>query len=251
MSQDRKEIFEQLRAPFPVDNVRWRIGHKTKDKKKAMVLAYVDARDVQNRLDDVVGPDNWEVLYAEQPSGLLVSTLRIRFRSKEKNVDIAEDGTKETTFHWEDEWVAKSDGAGETAVEAEKGKVSDAFKRSAVVWGVGRYLYDLGTNWVNLKNEYGDFDPPKLPAWAIPKVNTPKKEEAGSAEQPLFALVSQIKGDFGDLGKERLIAWAGYFNIPTSPTGYISLDEIPEQVRIPSEEALAKLYKELQNSGTH
>jgi len=251
MSQDRKEIFEQLRAPFPVDSVRWRIGHKTKDKKKAMVLAYVDARDVQNRLDEVVGPDNWEILYNEQGSGLLISTLRIRFKSKEKDESTSDDGTKETSFYWNDEWVAKSDGAGETAVEAEKGKVSDAFKRAAVVWGIGRYLYDLGTNWVNLKNDYGDFDPPKLPVWAIPKINPPKKEEAAAEQPPMFALMSQIRGDFGDLGKERLVAWAGYFNIPTSPTGFIVIDECPEQVRLPAEEALAKLYKELQNGGKH
>src|SRR5690606_35602811 len=45
-------------------------------------------------------------------------------------------------------WVWKSDGAGDTQVEAEKGGISDAFKRAAVKWGIGRYLYDLDAPWV-------------------------------------------------------------------------------------------------------
>src|SRR3546814_7172992 len=46
-----------------------------------------------------------------------------------------------------DQWISKSDGAGDTAVEGEKGAISDAFKRCAVKWGVGRYLYDIDAVW--------------------------------------------------------------------------------------------------------
>jgi hypothetical protein len=57
----------------------------------------------------------------------------------------------------------------DTHVEAEKGKCSDAFKRAAVVWGIGRYLYGLSTPRVQI-DQYGKWekDPP-LPAWATPK----------------------------------------------------------------------------------
>ena len=41
------------------------------------------------------------------------------------------------------DWVWKSDGGTETEVEAEKGELSDSFKRAAVKWGIGRFLYDL------------------------------------------------------------------------------------------------------------
>jgi hypothetical protein len=41
-------------------------------------------------------------------------------------------------------------GAGDSDVEAEKGAISDAFKRAAVKWGIGRYLYDLDSPWVDL-----------------------------------------------------------------------------------------------------
>ncbi len=41
------------------------------------------------------------------------------------------------------EWVTKSDGAGDTNIEAEKGGISDALKRAAQKFGIGRYLYYL------------------------------------------------------------------------------------------------------------
>jgi hypothetical protein len=48
-------------------------------------------------------------------------------------------------------WIWKSDGAGATDVEGEKGMLSDALKRAAVRWGVGRYLYDLKSPWVAIE----------------------------------------------------------------------------------------------------
>jgi hypothetical protein len=53
--------------------------------------------------------------------------------------------------------VWKSDGAGDSDVEAEKGAVSDAFKRAAVKWGVGRYLYDLDSPWVALEKRGNSY----------------------------------------------------------------------------------------------
>jgi hypothetical protein len=49
--------------------------------------------------------------------------------------------------------IWKADGAGDTDVEAEKGALSDAFKRAAVRWGVGRYLYGLPSPWVELEKK--------------------------------------------------------------------------------------------------
>lgn len=46
-------------------------------------------------------------------------------------------------FDEESEWVWKWDTGSESNVEKEKGQVSDAFKRAAVKWGIGRFLYDL------------------------------------------------------------------------------------------------------------
>lgn len=124
------EMFKRLAAPFPPDAISWRaqtVSNKNPDAPKAMALAYIDARDVMNRLDEVCGPDGWQDEYAETPLGRVICTIRVRCG---------------------DEWVSKADGAGKTDVEGDKGGISDAFKRAAVKWGVGRYLYDMPTPWV-------------------------------------------------------------------------------------------------------
>lgn len=135
-----RAILSALSAPFPADAISWRVGSTSKDKSKGMALAYIDSRDVQDRLDAVVGPENWRDEYQEI-AGFVVCKLWIRI-----------DG----------EWIWKCDGAGKTDVEAEKGMLSDSFKRAAVKWGIGRYLYSLDSPWVAInefrqieKGEYG------------------------------------------------------------------------------------------------
>jgi hypothetical protein len=119
-----------LTAPFAPSAISWRaqsVSNKNPEAPKAMALAYIDARDVMNRLDDVCGIDGWEDSYTETPLGRVICTIRIRCGEG---------------------WVSKSDGAGKTDVEGDKGGISDAFKRAAVKWGIGRYLYDMPTPWV-------------------------------------------------------------------------------------------------------
>jgi hypothetical protein len=121
-------IFEKLAEPFPPNIVSWRAGSYTKDKSKARALAYIDARDVIHRLNDVVGPASWQSEYSHVGQ-MTVCRLGIKI-----------DG----------EWVWKSNGAGHTDIEAEKGALSDAFKRAGVLWGIGLYLYDIDSPWVTL-----------------------------------------------------------------------------------------------------
>ena len=123
------EQVAQLAAPFPPESVHWRAQSVSgrDGKHTALALAYLDARDVMDRLDTVCGPDNWSDSYIETPKGRIIGTL-----------DICIDG----------DWISKSDGAGDTDVEGEKGAISDALKRTAVKWGIGRYLYGMPNVWV-------------------------------------------------------------------------------------------------------
>ena len=114
--KDVAEILLELSAQFDENEIQWRPGGGGKE------LAYIDARTVMERLDDVVGAENWQDTYAETTAGRVLCGLSIRLGN---------------------EWITKSDGAGDTGVEGEKGAISDAFKRAAVKWGIGRYLYDL------------------------------------------------------------------------------------------------------------
>ncbi len=129
------EMFEQLAAPFSPDAISWRVGATSGDKTKGIALAYLDARDVMDRLDMVCGPAGWACSYSHA-TGKTVCDIAIRV--------VREPGGTA-------EWISKADGAGDTDVEAEKGALSDAFKRSAVRWGIGRYLYALPSPWVELE----------------------------------------------------------------------------------------------------
>lgn len=119
--------FTKLAEPFNPSDIHWRPQGKVHNGA-SMALAYLDARDIMGRLDEVCGVDGWKVSYVETPSKRVIGTISIRIEGGE--------------------WVGKSDGAGDTAVEGEKGGISAALKRAAVVWGIGRYLYDMPTVWV-------------------------------------------------------------------------------------------------------
>jgi hypothetical protein len=139
-------------------------------KEKVQLLAYIDARAVQARLDAVVGPFGWSTTFRAGPGGGIICRLELV---------MPETG----------EWVSKEDGAENTDIEAVKGGVSDAFKRAAVNWGVGRYLYSLDTPWVKVEpagdiyvNYYdkktkaslrGYCSKPRLPQWASPEAWPP------------------------------------------------------------------------------
>ena len=147
------DIFEQLKRPFPVDRVHWRVGATKRDKTACIPLAYIDARDVMQRLDDVMGAANWQCRYPLSESGLLVCDIGLLLNLPGRGVD----------------WVWRANGAGDTQVEAEKGKCSDAFKRAAVLWGIGRYLYALPNAWVPYDERTKKMQGiPPLPKWATP-----------------------------------------------------------------------------------
>jgi len=124
-------MLEKLILPWDKNEVKWRVGSTSKDKTKALALAYVDARVVMERLDDAVGAENWQDRY-EFHGARIICYLSIKIN---------------------DAWITKADGAGDSNVEAEKGGISDAFKRAAVKWGMGRELYDIKCKWMPI-NEF-------------------------------------------------------------------------------------------------
>lgn len=148
-------ILAQLKNPFPTHLLKYRVGATSKDGKKAIPLFYVTSRDIFTRLDQVVGLENWK-----------------------KETEIIRDGGKtiyaKTTIFIKlnGEWIGR-DGIGSPShAEPEKGAESDSIKRSAVAWGIGRFLYYLPNNlWLPI-NQYKQFtsDPREaLPKWVSPQ----------------------------------------------------------------------------------
>lgn len=101
---------------------KWKI--QTAKENVIVCVAYIDSRDAQDLLDDVVGEMNWVNNFRRDEKGNLVCAVSIY--DSEKQI-----------------WVTKEDVGTESPTEKEKGEYSDAFKRACVHWGIGRFLYHV------------------------------------------------------------------------------------------------------------
>ena len=182
------DILSQLKYPFDPKMISWRVGSTNQDKTKGMALAYIDARDVMRRFDLVLGAD-WQCDYTHcGPQGVIC------------RIGIKVDG----------EWRWRSNGAGETDYEATKGAMSDAFKRAAVLWGVGQYLYDLGSPWVPVTQKGKSYvietgNEPELPKSAIPDPTLERLHDMWKVAEEHKGYIQMIKegidcGDYGVAG---------------------------------------------------
>ncbi|NLT74658.1 MAG: hypothetical protein GXX94_10800 [Chloroflexi bacterium] len=124
-----RDTLARLAEPFRSDQVRWK-PQVISDSGNALAVAYVDPRVVSERLDLAVGGDwsfHWEPLGIQGDRLVVKSSLTIRGVTRE---DVGEYvlSDREQADPW-------------------KSAVSDALKRAAVHFGVGRYLYWLEAIW--------------------------------------------------------------------------------------------------------
>jgi hypothetical protein len=105
----------------------------------------VDARVVMDRLDDVMGVDGWEDVYTVLPGDQVQCQLTLVIDGKR---------------------ITKSDVGGESEQpddgDKRKAAFSDALKRTAVKFGVGRYLYRLPQQWLDFDAQKKQFAPAAL-----------------------------------------------------------------------------------------
>jgi len=177
----------KLLEPFPETSIEWVVVNcGLRDNKPwAIICAYIDNRAIQQRLDDTVGAENWKNEFIKVDDGFLCG-LSIKVGN---------------------EWVTKWDGASLTEYEPFKGGLSNAMKRSAVQWGIGRYLYNLDRSYANfnqngklsckVEGKYYHYDAPTLPALALPKNNKPAKINDVST---LNSLRKKMFASFNGLG---------------------------------------------------
>jgi len=127
------ETIKLLGDAFPFEAVEAKIQVVSKDKSNTgMAVFYLDARAIQNRLDDVLGHFGWKNQYVTwhgdaQLCGIAIYNLERK------------------------EWVGKFDGAECSKIEPIKGGLTDSFKRAACMWGIGRYLYEIPGVWVEVE----------------------------------------------------------------------------------------------------
>jgi hypothetical protein len=111
--KELQDIQIKLKAKIPF---KWRVQSFSKFKAQATCVSYIDSRDVQDILDaSCVWSDRY---YSE--GGLLFCEITIYADGRE---------------------YKRTDTGSESNVDKQKGHSSDAFKRAAVKFGVGRFLY--------------------------------------------------------------------------------------------------------------
>lgn len=139
-----KTVVKELRKPFDARFLSAKPGATNQEKTQGMVLTFIDARAVMDRLDDCVGPDGWDFRW--EPT--------VSYTNSEGHTNLAVKGILKIGD------VTRED-VGEAFSESEpyKSAVSDALKRCAVHFGIGRYLYDMPFIWWPIENKrFKDYD---------------------------------------------------------------------------------------------
>lgn len=162
---ESKKVREALAAEFPPGVEKFRVGpvSKKSEPHRTKPLAYIDSRDVFDRLDAVV-PGRWGFTLRQISTGVWVCALSV-------------DGVTR-------EGVGM---AGADEGEKEKSGSSDAIKRAGVAFGIGRYLYEIDMGWVAMVKDYKgewaldeNYMRPRATAKADAKPTKPEK----AAEPP-------------------------------------------------------------------
>ena len=143
------EVLKALDTPTPANEMKYRVGNVyDKQNGKATVLSYIDSRFVQDKLDSIVGKECWSNSFFEVKGALFCT------------ITITVDG----------ETVSKTDCGSESDIEKAKGEASDAFKRAAVMFGIGRDLYSADALFADLesKGTWTDNEGKTNTKWVLP-----------------------------------------------------------------------------------
>lgn len=178
MSADRTaaDVARLLAEPFDPAEVKAKPA--VVQGNRALAMFYVDARVVQDRLDDVLGVDGWQDEYTVLPDGCVICRLRCRIAG---------------------EWVTKSD-VGDPSKQPDAGDkmksaFSDSLKRAAVKFGVGRHLYRVPAVWCDYDPQKKQFvRPPRPPAFAVATPEQPARAAQGPPENSPGGVKVQAQG---------------------------------------------------------
>ncbi len=120
-----EQIMAELAAPFTIIGADGKIYPAVKwyqQTNKGICVPYIDARQVTQRLNDVLGIDGWSNTFIETTSSGLICELSLIINGVQ---------------------ITKSNVGTKSNIAAEKGQASDALKRAAVAFGIGAYIYEM------------------------------------------------------------------------------------------------------------
>jgi hypothetical protein len=125
-----------LKGAFPKEKLGVKVQSFSKDRTRAMLVLYLQHTDVQDRLEQVDPAWSSEVILENQIGNAYYVRLRLTVKHVSRE-NVGEGGDPKAAY-------------------------SDALKRSAMLFGVGRYLYESQVVWT----EYNE-DRDRFRQWSI------------------------------------------------------------------------------------
>jgi hypothetical protein len=150
------EDLRTLKAAFPKDRLGVKVQSLNKDRTRALLVLYLQHTDVQDRLEEVDPAWTCEVI-SEDRAG---DTVYVRSRMTLKGVsreNVGEGGDPKAAY-------------------------SDALKRCAMLFGVGRYLYDSTTVWADYDESRDRFK-----QWSVDDYEEAQKRFEGKSARKATA----------------------------------------------------------------
>ncbi len=133
-----QNLLSKLKEEVPY---QWRVQSRNKERTKAICSAYIDARDVMSVLDKHCSY-GWQSDVKEL-AGFIFYGIGINMPTE--NDEKGNPNWFETFWRWDTGARIEDNKTDNMYEQAGKSAASDALKRAAVQWGVGRFLYDLPT----------------------------------------------------------------------------------------------------------
>jgi len=189
-ADERKRVIAQLSEPFVFNDVRWRVIQATKDKKRGLVVPYIKACVIIDRLNSVLGEGCWSRTYQQYTIENIPATVEGKSVLKGKIALICE---------IEIPGIGRNSGTGEMwsdDANALTSADSQAFKRSAECFGIGLYLRRVEKLWcdIDLYGQPADLNKFR-PAAATALAAALPRSGAASPAQPLAVHESSNSGN--------------------------------------------------------
>jgi hypothetical protein len=181
-----KDLYLQLIAPFRDGQIRYL-------SKGGRDMAYVTARDVAERLDEVFGFENWTDHYVPNDHSVQCTIT----------VTLPDGKT-----------VSKTDAGGYQGMsdqgDDDMSGYSNALKRAAVKFGIGRDLYAAGPSHkpAQRSNSYQDRAPAPQQRQQASNGDAPKQYGVPKNGRAFFAWFKKQEGEWGDGYLKQLGKWS-------------------------------------------
>jgi hypothetical protein len=155
-----------LRSPFPKETLGIKVQSLSKERNRAMLVLYLQHTDVQDRLEQVDPAWTIESLREERAGDTVYVYMKMTLKGVSRE-NVGDGGDPKSAY-------------------------SDALKRCSMLFGVGRYLYEMSTVWVDYNEQRDRFRTwtiedyeqaahgrSQLPAPAATPKNVPSAEKPG------------------------------------------------------------------------